>query len=396
MKSNINNSFIKNIITICTTIFFTCIFSEAFSQTYNGAFYEMYFGRQPSARAEGMGRGLASVTGDAVSYFYNPAGMGSLQGLNLNAGFAGPDYELNNYKFDSAYYDYFGASYNIKKYGTIGLSYDYFSYGLNLKYTRTDENGNIIGTYTYDPDVANYRLTYSLQVIKDFYVGINLNLLHPDLITEEFTVGNETIGNNEDVFYFDLGAIKSFNINSKKLTHNINLGTSLINVNSAEYSITDAAQADKLPVIFRLGAAYDLSVDDRSIASKLQSYNFLVNIEYEDLFNSKYYGGFHSGFEFTFLEILSLRAGYYSQNVFNTQYEIDTIGGELSVTNNDKTIGEFTYGFGINIPIKQLTNGKTPVEIKFDYANLKQPSIIDDEDIPGNYYVYTIKLNWIF
>jgi hypothetical protein len=387
----------KKIITILAAILINSVYYDAFSQTYNGAFYEMFFGRQPGARAEGMGRGMASVTGDATSYFYNPAGTGSLKGLNLNAGFGGPYYSLRNYKLDSAYYDYFGASYNYKKYGTIGFSYDYFSYGFNYKINRTDEYGNIIGTYTYDPEIAIYRLTYSLEVIKDLFVGTNLNLLHPDLIQQQGTsVGNETSYEDKDVFYFDLGAIKSFNINSGKLNHNINIGSSLINLNSAEYSIGDASQAEKLPVIFRLGAAYDLSADDRSIVSNLKSYNFLVNAEYEDLFNSAYFGGFHGGIEFTFLEILSLRAGYYSQNAAERFAITDTNGVVTGQVYEEKTVNEFTYGFGLNIPVSQMTKGKTPVEIKFDYANLKQPSYVKDEGSPGNYYVYTILLKWIF
>lgn len=381
----------KKTFTILAVILYFITTNYSFAQTYNGAFYEMFFGRQPSAKAEAMGRSIASIPGDAISYYYNPAGMASLKGLNLNGSFASPYYSL-----DTARYNFFGASYNIKKYGTVGLSRDYFNYGYEDEIIVTDEIGNVTGTYTYDPDITNYRMTLSSEVIKDLFVGVNLNFLHPDLIPDEYnlTVGNEKF-QDENVFYFDLGVIKAFNIKSNKLNHNINLGTSLINVNSADYSPIDEDQGDKLPVIFRLGASYDLSLDDRSISSKLKSYNFLVNAEYEDLFNSKYYGGFHSGFEFTFLEILSLRAGFYTQDNMNNDASFDD-SGNVTINKIENTLNEFTYGFGVNIPIRQLTNGKTPIELKFDYANLKQPPYINDEDSPGNYHVYTIIFNWIF
>ncbi|MBK6877084.1 MAG: hypothetical protein IPG99_11725 [Ignavibacteria bacterium] len=57
---------------------------------------------------------------------------------------------------------------------------------------------------------------------------------------------------------------------------------------------------------------------------------------------------------------------------------------------------EFTYGFGLNIPIRQLIDSKTPLEIKFDYVNLKQPALNERKDDWENFQVYTIIVNWIF
>jgi len=356
---------------------FSGVFSETFSQNYNGVFPEFFLGRQPSARAEAMGRGLSAVTGDPLSYYYNPAGMASLKGLNVNASFAGPFYLL-----DEASYNFIGASYKIEKYGTIGFSRDYFTFGDEVRITN--EFGNPTGE-TYTPHGQNFRLNLSSEVIKDLYVGANLNLLQPRYTRGELTVGNETGSGNNDVFYFDLGAIKSFNIESKKLDHKFNIGTSLMNAIFAEYSFSDADQGDPLPVVFRIGAAYNLSVDDKNISKKLKSYNVVANIEYEDLFNSKYYSGFHGGLEFTFLEIVALRAGYYTQDL-----------NDQRTSENKNKLSEFTYGFGLNIPVRQLTDSKTPLEVKFDYINLKQPSFTNEFDEWDNFHVYTITLNWIF
>jgi len=362
----------KKTITIFSVLLFTGIFCNSFSQTYNGSFEELFFGKQPSARAEAMGRSFASVPGDALSYYYNPAGMASLEGLNLSGSFAGPYYLL-----DTAKYNYFSASYKIKKYGTVGFSRDYFTYGYDV--IVTDEFGNITGKY--EPHVTNYRLTLSSEVIKDLLVGINLNLLQ-GRYGSDVSVGNER-GNNSDVFYADLGVLKLINIQSGKLNHKFNIGTSLMNLNSAEYG-PDASQGDKLPVIFRLGASYDLSVNDKSIIKKLNSYNVLVNAEYEDLLNSKYYGGFHSGLEFTFLEMLSLRGGYYTREITD------------NCSNCKDKLSEFTYGFGVNVPVRQLSDSQVPLEVKFDYINLKQPSQITTKDDWNKFHVYTIRVNWIF
>ena len=364
----------KRYILYFTVLIMSLNLCDAYSQNYNGSSQELFFGWQASARAEAMGRGLSAVTGDALSFYYNPAGLASAEGLNLFGSFAGPYYTL-----DTADYNYFGASYKIKKYGAVGFSRDYFTYGYDV--IKTDEFGNITGTY--EPHYTNYRLTLSSEVIKDLFVGLNMNLFQPRLSDNEFTVGNETGSGNSDVFYVDLGVIKSLNIKSKKLQHNFNFATSMINLNFAEVKMVDASQADPLPVIFRLGASYNLLIEDMSIISKLRSYNILLNLEYEDLFNSKYYGGFHSGLEFTFLEMLSLRGGYYTQKIQECE-------------NCKDNLSEFTYGFGVNVPVNQLSKGKVPLEVKFDYVNLKQPSQINDKDDWNNFHVYTFRASWIF
>lgn len=386
----------KKIITILAVMIYFITLNNASSQTYNGAFYEMFFGIEPSARAEGMGKHLSALPGDPLSYYYNPAGMASQKGLSLNASFAGPYYSKFDYKLDNSRFNYYGAFYNVKGYGTAGLSMDYFTFGYDTKITGTNESGEPLEIGKYDPDITNYRLTLSAEVIKDLYAGVNFNYLHPDFDLDEFTVGNEK-ESYDDVFYFDLGVIKTFNFNTKKTDQNVSLGTSLINAFSADYnSIPDADYSGRLPVIFRFGASYNLALNDRSISPKLRSYNFLLDGEYEDLFNSKYYGGFHAGFEFTFLEILSLRAGFYSQENVSTSYNFDSTGTYLSVTNSENTVDEFTYGFGLNIPVKQLTDGKTPIEIKFDFAYLNQPAYKNGNDSPGKFHVYTVLFNWIF
>lgn len=371
----------KKIITILAVILYSTISSGIFSQTYQGIFRELYFGRQPSAKAEAMGRGFSAVTGDALTYYYNPAGMASLNGLNINGSYAQP-----YYNFDTASYNFFGASYKIKKYGTVGLSRDYFDYGFDYTVIRTDEYGNIIGTETVEPKVAVYRLTLASEVIKNLFVGANFNLFHPNLFGDNsILVGNEQSATESDIFYFDLGVIKSFDIKSKKVEHRINLGTSLINVNSAEYSLLDNDQGEKLPVIFKIGASYNLSIEDKKFSSKLKSFDLLVNIEYEDLFNSQYFGGFHGGMDLTFLEILSLRAGH-----FTMKYD------PFYADSSSYTVSDFTYGFGVNIPIRQLTNSKTPIEIKFDYVNLMQPQYNLYKSDWSNFQVYTFTFNWIF
>lgn len=372
---------------IALIVLLTGAFTEALSQTYNGALSEFFLGRQASARAESMGRGMSAVTGDALSFYYNPAGTASTKGLNLFGSFAQPYYYLEDAK-----YNFFGASYSIEKYGTAGLSRDYFDYGYENGIIITDEFGNYVRTDNFDPDITGYRLNYSIEAVKDLFVGANLNLLQLNLSDETFTVGQEQGSGSSDVFYLDLGVIRTFSKDKKNFHHKFNLGTSVTNVNFAEYSFVDGDQGDPIPVVFRIGGSYDLAVENKSLSAKLMPYKLLVNIEYEDLLNSAYYGGFHTGLEFTLFEILSLRGGYYTRK--NAETVWDTTTNRLKFTEFD--VSEFTYGLGLNIPIRQLTKSKTPLELKVDYVNLKQPAISDRKDDWDNFNVLTFTLNWIF
>jgi len=53
---------------------------------------ESFLGRQPSARAEALGKGYCSIDGDLATIFYNPAGTATLQGAVINTSFASPYY----------------------------------------------------------------------------------------------------------------------------------------------------------------------------------------------------------------------------------------------------------------------------------------------------------------
>jgi len=93
--------------------------SDLFSQTtgYNGFLEELYVARQPSPRAEAMGRGLAADVQNDFGSFYNPALTSNEDGLKLNTSFSN-----KYYGNDSAFFNYFGASYKLRNVGTFGLS----------------------------------------------------------------------------------------------------------------------------------------------------------------------------------------------------------------------------------------------------------------------------------
>ncbi|MEO8664114.1 MAG: PorV/PorQ family protein [Ignavibacteria bacterium] len=348
-------------------LFISC--SRSYSQTYNYEFDEFFFGRQPSARSEALGRSFVSIVGDANSYYYNPAGLAGLHGLNLSGTYADPYYLATD-----ASYNFLSASYRIGNYGVVGISRDY----LKLADVQVTNEFGVPTGKEYTLSLRNLRLSIASEVIKNLYAGVNLNFFRSYDFTS-FNIAGD--GQPENIFYADLGVIKSLNFDGKNLKHTVNFGSSIININSG------GGNGDylQLPVIFRIGAAYNLIIDNKEIIPNLKNYNFLLTSEYQKLFNSDHYDGIKTGLEFTLLELLSLRTGYYFQDIRKDNCE-----------NCKKELNEFTFGFGVNVPIQKLSKSNIPLNIMFDYTALEQPSHVTDIKNWSDFHVYNLRLNWLF
>jgi hypothetical protein len=308
---------------LCTAIIGTLILvlisRSASPQVYNGAFSDMFFGPQPSARAEAMGRSIASVPGDPNGYFYNPACLAEVKGLNINGSSAliEPD-EPNAMGC---------AAINIgKRFGT-GLSFEQTNSALNI------------------------RITAGAVIVEDLTAGINLNIFDADKKQVNDSVSNTIAGT---VMYFDIGAMKRFRFDKSKSRDEINVGASLVNLNSAGLESAYGNVKEKLPVIVRAGTSYSRMF--------WEYFKGIVNVEYEDVLNSKDYQSIHTGIEFGLDPILYLRLGYFAQDV-----------------PGEKTHTAVTYGVGVNILLLAYFTGmergmEPKFELIFDYSRLNLPS----------------------
>jgi hypothetical protein len=339
--------------------------SQGPRNTYNFFLQEYFLGRQPSAKAEAMGRGLVAYPEYEYSSWYNPATIGLSETFTANGSYASPYYYL-----DSAHYDYLGVTHNTGKYGAIGFSRYYMSEGLN--YVFTDPNDDIKTTL--------YTLNYACQPVKDLYAGVNFNVLSihiPDII------GNPG-GSSQTLYPIDIGMMQIFRIQETKNTiQKITLGSSLFNLNNVQYTAMDVNQSESLPVILRLGASYNFQYTQRiSQSHELRTLNLMSHIEIEDVLNSRYCTVIKGGLDLSFLEIFSLRLGYFSQNLNSENYP-----GNLSEQH------QITYGFGLQIPLTKITKGNLPLRIKFDYTSLEQPAYANGTDF-RNYNSLSISLRW--
>jgi hypothetical protein len=328
---------------------------------------EHFFGRQPSARAEAMGRSYVSVDGDLTTSCFNPAGSATIKGLEIDGFYASPYYLLKKAK-----YDFISAGYKIKDYLIIGLNRNHFSFGEKIYYT--DINGNVLGSY--DMYESNYCLTLSSQPIKNLFFGLNTN----------YFIWNP-LDKKASTVHFDFGVIKKIQLSQKETSgHSVNLGASIVNFNYAKITLdyNGNKTTNDLPVIARLGANYQFYLNKHLLIDTLKTFKFLIQGEYQDVLNYKYESAIRTGGEIMLLEILSIRAGYYKEIEYDYGYPSVNYG----------QISALTYGFGLQIPLYKLT--KIPLNINLDYTSLPQPSYTTAYPRMDNFTTYNLRLNWIF
>lgn len=332
------------------------------SNEYRGYLEELYVARQPSPRAEAIGRGHVADNQNDFGSFYNPALTSLSEGLVVNTSFS------HKYFYtDSAFYNYFGASYKLKNVGTFSLSRYHFNYGQEFDATsifNPDGSGEKYQIY-YDI----FTLNYSREIYKDFFAGVNINLIdnhNPDISIVPHTRSNVMPA-------FDIGLLKKFNLTSvtnSLVLQSVNLGLSVNNFTSSKFVYEDSVSSSDayLPVIFRLGGSYNVNVKGNSIKKNGNVFSLLAHLEYEKILNTAKYETYKVGGEVTLWDIVSLRAGWFLRSANVTRSVFSYNLGEFN---------QFTYGAGVKIPVDAIFNMKTPISVSIDYVNMKQPQKIN-------------------
>jgi hypothetical protein len=327
----------------------------------------LFFGRVPNARAEAMGKAYASVDGDLNATFYNPAGLSNISGLEIAGGYARPFGII-----DDSYFLHTGAGYRLNQYLQFAASNTQFTI---RDLTLTDLEGNELDKGNISTNI--YALTLASEPLERLYVGLNMNYFRFDALS----------ASHMSAWYFDLGLIRKFMLLENEVSsHSISLAMSVTNVNSAEANgeFIDREVNEILPVIARYGANYSFTLNKNFLLKNHQTLAFLAQTEYQDLWNSPYHSSLRFGGEITLLELLAIRAGYYNE-------KIDDLGS----VNNKSEIEDFTYGFGLQIPLQKMAN--VPVQINFDFATFPQtrysnnPLGADWE----KFKAYNLKIIWL-
>jgi len=252
----------KRFIVVSLISLFT-ITSFSYSQSEAGSIFLLI---APSARAGGMGEAHVGLADDAYASYWNPAGLGFLEGTELALMHVN---WLPNLADDMAY-DFFAMRKSIPNLGTVGGHLIYLNLG---EQTRTDEVGSELGKFS--SYMFAFNLSYSTKINEYSAFGINAKVSYQHL-TDQGAGAEEGKGSSTD-FGFDLGYMKKEFIFPK-----LTLGTTITNI-GPKVSFIDPAQADPQPTNFTLGLNYKVLNSEYNKLSIVWDINKLLVASYPDM-----------------------------------------------------------------------------------------------------------------
>jgi hypothetical protein len=249
------------------------------------------------ARASGLGDAITALEGNSTSMFYNPSGMARQNSF--------VDISFSNTKW-IADIDYMHASISVAPeeglYGVFGVSIASVDYG-EFKRTIRGSTEEYIDLGTFSPTAIAVGLGYAKALSDKFSVGGNIKYVYQDLgsghvVAINTSGGYDTQSFDINVMAFDFGVL--YKTGFKSLT----FGMSLRNFSQEIEYIEESFQ---LPLTFKIGLSMNM-LDIMELEK--DEHSFLLSVDASH--PRDYKEQLHIGGEYTFMNILSLRAGYVS------------------------------------------------------------------------------------
>lgn len=260
------------------------------------------------ARVSAFGDAVTSLEHNSSAMFYNPAGMARFEGVaEASLGYTDfmPDADIKYYHGSIAFAPFEGD------YGVFGLSFVSVDYGDFLGTVRADNDQGFLDVGTFSPTAIALGLGYAIGLSEKFSIGANVKYVRQSLGTS--VVGNVVVDpqslnyasatteeNKLDVLAFDFGVIYKTGFKS------LNIGMSIRNF-SREVKYKE--EGFQLPLVFQIGTSFNFS-DLLELDKNEHSILFTVDANHPRDFPEQIL----FGTEYTFMNLLSVRAGYSAPN----------------------------------------------------------------------------------
>ncbi|MAT56975.1 MAG: hypothetical protein CMF23_03285 [Ignavibacteriae bacterium] len=296
------------------------------------------------ARATAMGSAFVAVADDPSAIFWNPAGLSRLS--------------KNGFMVDHTLwiadlrYNFIAASVNVGEFGTIGVSFINSDYG-EMNVTTIEEPNGTGETFSVK-DLA-FSIAWSFNITDNFSIGFNPKVIYQSI----WNMSDYAFAIDMGVLYntpFDgitLGmAITNF---GDKMSLTGNTGVVLYDPDESTTGNNDriptVLQTDKwdLPLGFKVGLSY------KAVESENHSLMFAVDASHPN----NDYESVNIGGEYTFNQIFSIRGGYKSLFLADSE-ESFTIGAGLSqnLFGNVNITFNYSYSeFGLLSEVQKFTIG---------------------------------------
>lgn len=258
------------------------------------------------ARASAMGDAYTISGIGANSLFYNPAGLSGMTtqfdvAVNYNTWIA----DINHSSFAMAYNPMGG------RYGVFGVSVNWINYG-DFEGTMVWSNAKgYVDTEIFSPSAISIGLGYAKSLTDRFFVGGQIKHVAQSLgrsvTKDDVNGGLETKKNIASAMAIDFGTI--YNTGFKSLA----FGMSVRNF-SQEFKYEE--ESFQLPLTFKMGISmnvldfYENASGDHHLILAIDAVHPRSYPEYINI-----------GFDYTFMDLFSLRGGYVSnQDEQNISY----------------------------------------------------------------------------
>jgi hypothetical protein len=327
----------------------------------------LFFGRQPSTSVEAMGKANVSNFGDHGSAVFNPALLSGIHGISLQGSHNSPFYEV-----PKANFGFLALAGRINDKLKIGLSQHRYTF---------KHQPSIEALWGVSSTSRRSNLIIASEPLKTWHVGLTVTY-------HEFWFDHNLEDEASDLIsesmLFDLGLAKQFFWQRDFDSVFVTIASSLMNftANSTKSPIEEV-KAEQLPITLRVGASSKHVIKNRLGSQRLNILETTVQVEYQNVLNSDYYGALRAGVEPSLFELVALRCGYYSQQEYDYGYPQSNVSELLA----------FTYGVGLRVPMNKLLD--VPLILEMDYAHLPQvPYTKRPIDYP-EFNSYSLKVNYL-
>lgn len=235
----------------------------------------------PDARGGGMGDVGAATTPDINSQHWNPAKyafMDSRMGLSISYT---PWLSKLVSDIDLAYLSYY---YKFDDLQSLSTSFRYFSLG---EIALTDALGSSIGNA--QPFELAWDVAYSRKLAENFSMAVAFRFIYSDLNNG---VNSSSGGSSAEMFpgwslAADIAAYYNLPITIASGESNLAFGLNISNLGS-KISYDQRNTSNFIPTNFRLGASYDIPIDDYNRISVSADINKLLTPTYRSKFAANY------------------------------------------------------------------------------------------------------------
>jgi len=254
-----------------------------------------------SARADALGSAFISITDDADAIFWNAAGLGKLDGFQIN-------FHHQQWIADMAQ-NAVTVGYNLGRIGTIGASFFAMDYG-DFHGTRrsiTDPEG-YTETGVFSPTAMVVGLGYGNRLTERFYWGAHLRYAYQDLgesaiaqDPDDIDAGFFMKDNSQGTFVFDFGTIYYTGF------RDLRIAMSLRNFGD---DVTFEEEPFALPLSFTVGVAMDILQLANVFGMMEENNTHKMTFAIEGVTARDFTERVHFGVEYSLQDIVFLRGGY--------------------------------------------------------------------------------------